>query len=101
MRYEPSQKHCEPWQPGARGTLCDVDARERAAELLLSSSEWDGRRYATDGVRAYAGAQHRPRVWHGWPVGWMEVPEPLRREWVGADCVKRRDIAKWWRLDDD
>lgn len=101
MRYEASDKHCTPWQPGRRGTMCESGARDQADALLAQSVEWEGQRYATDGVRAFKGAEHGEGVWHGWPVGWMEVPEPVWRGWLLSVRVKRADIRKWWRLNDD
>jgi hypothetical protein len=68
LLYEPNPKHKEPWQRGARGSLCppDVDAT-----ALLATSETDprhpGKRYATDGRRAYCGHEHALGRWHGFP----------------------------------
>src|ERR1700683_2023948 len=76
MRYEPNPKHKEPWQRGARGSLCPLDAD---APALLAASELDpehpGKRYAPDGVRAYCGHEHSPGCWHGFPIEWRAVPQ--------------------------
>jgi len=59
--YEPNPKHKEPWQRGARGSLCPRDADGPA---LLTATQVDpkhpGKRYATDGHRAYCGQEHHP-----------------------------------------
>src|SRR6266705_475354 len=59
LTYEPNPKHKEPWQLGARGSLCPKDAD---GPTLLANSQADpkhqGKRYATDGTRAYCGHEH-------------------------------------------
>lgn len=93
MRYEASDKHKHPWQRGRKGSLCPKDAD--GATLLAESVSGSGRkRYATDGERAYAAAQHRPGLWHGWPVGWKEVPPPIVREWLNEGRVRQRAVKK-------
>lgn len=95
--YESNPKHSEPWQRGARGSLCpeDVDA-----PALLAASVFDpkrpGKRYATDGKRAYCGQQHRPGRWHGYPVQWREVPSAILRDWVTGGKVSRRSLKEHW-----
>ena len=79
MRYEPNPKHKNPWQRGARGSLCPAEADGTA---LLAASEPDpdhvGKRFATDGHRAYCAHEHSPGRWHGFPVEWRKVPAKLR-----------------------
>jgi hypothetical protein len=97
LKYEPNQKHKEPWQRGARGSLCPpgVDAG-----TLLAASEADpdhpGKRYATDGKRAYCGHEHAPGCWHGFPVEWRKVPADIRRTWIAAGRVNRRSVKEFW-----
>jgi hypothetical protein len=95
--YEPNPKHKEPWQRGARGSLCPKDADGPA---LLAASQVDhkhpGKRYATDGHRAYCGQQHRPGRWHGYPVQWKEVPPAIRTSLVNEHQVSKRDIREYW-----
>ncbi len=97
VRYEANPKHKEPWQRGARGSLCprDVDAPG-----LLAASEVDpahpGKRYATDGVRAYCGHEHAPECWHGFPIEWRKVPEKIRQAWLATGNVSRRDMRRHW-----
>jgi len=68
LTYEPNPNHKEPWQRGARGSLCPRDADGPA---LLAASEVDpkhqGKRYATDGIRAYCEHEHSADHWHGFP----------------------------------
>jgi hypothetical protein len=94
--YEASPKHKAPWVPGAHGSLCpSVDA-----QTLLDRSEISkGRgkkRYATDGEQAFCAQEHSQGRWHGYPVGWREVPEYLRRKWLTAGTVSRHAVAKGW-----
>lgn len=96
-RYEPNPKHKEPWQRGARGSLCPKDAD---APALLAASEIDpahpGKRYATDGTRAYCGHEHLPGCWHGFPVEWRAVPAIIRNAWLAAGRVSRRAVREHW-----
>src|SRR5712691_5801185 len=63
LRYEPNPKHKEPWQRGARGSICPPDADGHA---LLAASQVDpkhpGKRY-----RWPCGHEHSPGCWHGFP----------------------------------
>ena len=97
MRYESNPKHSDPWQRGRRGAQCppDVDA-EVAARLLLTSELGGTKRYAVFEGRAFCAQQHAADVWHGYPVGWVSVPASIRKLWVGAGAVQRRDIKRHW-----
>ena len=35
-------------------------------------------------------------AWHGYPVGWKEVPENLRRKWRKANLLRKKDIKDHW-----
>jgi hypothetical protein len=97
LRYEPNSKHKEPWQRGARGSLCprDVDG-----SVLLAASELDpnhqGKRYATDGTRAYCGHEHSAECWHGFPVEWRKVPAKIRNAWLADGRIIKRSIREYW-----
>ncbi len=97
LRYEPNPKHKEPWQRGARGSLCPRDADGPA---LLAASQVDpkhpGKRYATDGTRAYCGHEHSADCWHGFPVEWKKVPPSIRDTWLAEDRVSRRSVKEYW-----
>lgn len=54
------------------------------------------RRYATRDGLAFVGEEHAPDCWHGWPAGWQEVPEPIRRAWLNEGRIRRRDIQRFW-----
>jgi hypothetical protein len=96
-RYESNPKHKESWQRGARGSLCPADVDPTA---LLAASVVDprrpGRRYATDGDRAYCGQEHRPGLWHGYPVQWKEVPTAILSMWRAGGQVSRRGLKEHW-----
>ena len=97
MHYESNCKHKEPWQRGRRGTLCPRDVDRTIAEQLLADSELEGgKRYAAHDGRAYCAQQHLPDLWHGYPVGWREVPEKFRRKWLKEGRVRKRDINRHW-----
>lgn len=97
MRYESNNKHSEPWQPGRKGTLCprSID-KKQAAELLAKSEAVGKKRYAVLDGHAYCAQQHILGVWHGYPVGWVKVPEILRRKWQHERLVSRSDIRRHW-----
>lgn len=98
MQYEPSDKHKTPWQRGKRGSLCPRSVDVADAQTMLDSSLLEGKkRYASDGSRAYCAQEHIADRWHGYPVGWEEVPPKIRAELVERDGVSRRDIRRYWR----
>ena len=98
VRYESNPKHNDPRQSGRRGTLCPRDVDLTVAERLLEESELsDNARYAVHEGRAYCARQHGNDVWHGYPIGWEEVPESLRRRWLKEKRVQRRDINRYWQ----
>jgi hypothetical protein len=96
--YEPNPKHSIMPSPGRRGSRCPpgVDG----ATLLASSELVGNKRYATDGTNAYCGQRHDPgnvpdvEAWHGYPIGWEEVPPALVTKWVAQDKVQRRTIRQ-------
>ena len=96
MRYESNRKHSEPWQRGRRGSLCPNEVREVAIDLLQNGEPDGDKRYAVHRGRAYCAQQHREGVWHGYPVGWVEVPEYIRRKWLRSRQVSRREIRSHW-----
>ena len=100
MRYEGSVKHKEPWQPGRKGALCPKGVDQRTAQRLLDDSVLfgDARRYAVHESRAYRAqrSQYGSDVWHGYPVGWVAVPEPLRLRWIKEGRIRRSDVQKHW-----
>jgi hypothetical protein len=97
LQYEPNPKHKEPWQRGARGSLCppDVDATALLAASVTDPKQ-PGKRFATDGRRAYCGHEHSPGCWHGFPVEWRQVPAKVRNDWLAAGLVNRRDVKAFW-----
>jgi hypothetical protein len=98
--YEPNDKHKLPWQRGRRGSLCPKSVSLDDAQRLLRTSVAEGsKRYATDGARAYCAQEHRTGLWHGYPVGWEEVPPGVRRELIEKHGVNRRDQLRFWSGD--
>ena len=96
MRYESNQKHSEPWQRGRRGSLCPKEVQDFALQLLKNSEPDGDKRYAVHRGRAYCAQQQHEGVWHGYPVGWVEVPEYIRRKWLRSRHVSRREIRRHW-----
>ena len=99
LRYEPNPKHKEPWQPGRKGSLCPPVAElslQDAARMLKVSVKWGEKRYAHHDGRAYAAQEHEPGRWHGYPVGWVEVPTDVRNQWLKSDAIKKRHLSRYW-----
>jgi hypothetical protein len=94
--YEGSDKHKHPWQRGRRGSLCAEDA-QLGVTLLPTSVAVGRKRYAVHDGKAYCGEEHEQGRWHGWPVGWKEVPESLRRTWRADGSLRKRDEGRYWR----
>jgi hypothetical protein len=90
--YESSPKHRPIPAPGRRGSICPPFAD--GPSLLKGSDLVGGKRYATDGMHAYCAQEHRPGRWHGYPVGWVEVPPRLVQEWISSGKVSRRTVRK-------
>ncbi len=98
LRYESSRKHKEPWQSGRRGSLCPKDiCLDRAKQMLKDSIAHGRQRYAVDSGRPFAGQDNGSGVWHGYPVGWSEVPETVRNDFQKTGLVKRHDINRNWK----
>ena len=96
-KYEGNPKHKHPWQPGRRGSLCPKEiGLERAQELLADSVKMDALRFATQGGRAFCAREHGADLWHGYPVGWREVPPSIRSEWLRSGLISRRDVRQNW-----
>ena len=65
---------------------------------LLNASETDGaKRYAVHEGKAYCAQEDGRGAWHGYPVGWVDVPErhPLRGEYQGYWSVA---VSGNWRI---
>lgn len=97
--YEGNPKHKAPWQPRRKGSLCPSDIGLEAARKLLLSSIVEGkRRYAIDNGRAFCAQQHdaAKNRWHGYPVGWREVPASVRRQFMESGAIAARDVKRHW-----
>lgn len=98
LPYEPNPKHKEPWQRGRRGSLCPKNLTIKdVLRLLREESVLHGQaRYAIHEGRAFKATANHEGIWHGWPVGWVEVPESLRLQWRKEDKLKKRDMTRYW-----
>lgn len=100
MDYEANDKHKFPWQRGARGSLCPSEIGQKDAQALLDDSQLSpkrpGKRYATDGERAYCAMEHSVDKWHGYPVGWKEVPTQIRMQWLAEGKIDNRAVKSFW-----
>jgi len=95
MTYEGNPKHKEPWQPGRRGSLCPRSVDARVAQQLLEESVPVGSaRYAIWQGQPFCAREHGPGLWHGYPVGWHEVPPAVRNDWIQSGLVTRSQIRR-------
>ena len=97
--YEPNPKHKDPWQPGRKGSLCPEDLKLPAVVRMFGNSvEWDNARWAVGEGRPFKAHCHDPgrNLWHGFPVGWIEVPAALRQQWLEQEKVRKRDLKRYW-----
>src|SRR5271156_2527949 len=94
MHYEPNPKHKLPWQLGRKGALCPKWSHDQALSLLKQSlpALKGNRRYATINGVAFCAQEHRPGVWHGYPIGWDAVPTKISKQWVKDGKVTRKQI---------
>lgn len=96
--FRGSDKHTKPWQQGRKGSLCPEDIDRRHAQALLDASEMVGKqRYAVFAGRAYcAQSDDHGTHWHGYPVGWKEVPPRVWHRFLKDGKVSRRDLGRYW-----
>jgi hypothetical protein len=94
MHYELNPKHKLPWQAGRKGALCPKWSHDQALSLLKQSlpALKGNRRYATINGVAFCAQEHRPGVWHGYPIGWDAVPTKISKQWVKDGKVTRKQI---------
>jgi hypothetical protein len=96
IRYVGSPKHKRGPRRGRRGSLCPADIDDALAQKLLESGVSSGgerdKRFCTDGERAFCAHCHDSsrNEWHGFPVGWHEVPPTIRRGWLQDGTIKAR-----------
>lgn len=96
MVYESNPKHRDPWQIGKKGSLCEAEVRPLAKQLLEESVLWEGKRYAVHDEKAYCAHEHQPNRWHGYPVGWIEVPPKLVFQWRKEGRISKRSKKRFW-----
>lgn len=96
LAYVPNPKHKEPWQQGRKGAMCPPWSHA-IAQKLLDNSEPDGKaRYATRDGYAFKAYPDGQGGWHGFPVGWNEVPVRIRNNWLKDKVIQRGDVRKHW-----
>ena len=97
MTYESNPKHREPWQSGRRGSLCPPGLHISVAQQLLEESVLvESKRYAIWEGQPFCAREHRVGLWHGYPVGWREVPPAVRTNWIRQGLVTKSQIRKNW-----
>ncbi|MBF0143649.1 MAG: hypothetical protein HQL57_00075 [Magnetococcales bacterium] len=99
LTYVPNPKHKKPWQPGRKGALCPAWSHDLAQKLLTGSEAHpqSGKkvRFATHNGLAFAAYPDNQGGWHGYPIGWNEVPDKIRNNWLKEKLISRRDVRKY------
>jgi hypothetical protein len=80
--------------------LCPKEITAAQAQELLNQSIPHGKkRYSVDGLgRPFCAQAHlanRGR-WHGYPVGWKEVPIQVQKVFKQKGLVSNRQLARFW-----
>jgi hypothetical protein len=86
LKTSPGNQRPETDHPNSRGG-------SRLSEL---DPDHPGKRFATDGHRAYCGHEHSPDCWHGFPVEWRKVPAKLRNTWLADGRISKRSVREPW-----
>lgn len=103
LRYQGSPKHKAPWQPGRKGSLCPKEITLEQAQKLLEASDPDPRatsrkRYAIYQGRPFCAAVGEMDVYHGWPIGFSDVPAKLIQRWIDEGIITRSDVERHWMV---
>ncbi|MBF0164689.1 MAG: hypothetical protein HQM01_09365 [Magnetococcales bacterium] len=105
LRYIPNPKHKEPWQRGKKGSLCPSWSHDKAESMLSASiphpQSNKKARFATSNGMAFAAYPDSQGGWHGFPIGWNEVPDTIRNIWLREKRVSRNEIRKFEFLKTD
>ncbi len=97
MIYEGNPKHKHPWQRGRKGSLCPKSISILPQELLNRSVLGpDGKRYATCDGRCFCAQEGQSGHWHGYPIGWHELPEMVTRAWLADGTIRKKSIREHW-----
>jgi hypothetical protein len=102
IRYVGSPKHKRGPSRGRRGSLCPGEIDAAKAQRLLERSipvpheGVNSKRYCTDGSRAFCAHCHdiSQNEWHGFPVGWHEVPPAVRHRWLQDGTIKAKVLRR-------
>ena len=105
LNYVSNPKHKEPWQRGRKGVLCPSWSHKIAQALLAESEVHPNTnkkaRYATHDGLAFEAYPDNRGGWHGYPVGWHEVPDKIRNKWLREKRIQRRHVRKYNFLQPD
>jgi hypothetical protein len=76
---------------------------KETAQALLERSVPDPRdgsskRYAVHDGRGYCAVKTDDETYHGWPVGFLEVPPQIWQQWITEGQIYRSDVQRNWRL---
>jgi hypothetical protein len=76
--------------------LCPQSLGSKTPQQLLNSSEPVGdKRYAIHDGKAFCAQQDGCGNWHGYPVGWKEVPFQLQKKWMKEEFLTRADRKRY------
>ena len=94
--YEPSQRHCEPITAQNPGVKCPKWSAAIAQALLDEAQPVGEKLQATRrGVGFVAqrtGTTEDGEVWHGYPEAWDKMDAGLKKQWLDAGLISRKDL---------
>ena len=114
-QYRGSEKHKNRPSQGAKGTLCPEwthttpdgrcgndpfrhDLKQTEAHRLFAAAvphpEGEERCYATMNGIAFEAKPTNDGAWHGYPIPWASVPDPIVVHWLDIGSVTTRQIRQ-------
>ena len=97
--YEPSQRHCEPITAQNPGVKCPKWSVQIAQTLLDAAQPVGDKLQATcEGVGFVAQrtcTTEEGEVWHGYPEAWDKMDVKLKKEWLKAGLISRKNLRTY------
>ena len=97
--YEASPRHCEPITAQNPGVKCPKWSASVAQELLESAEPVGETLQATRNGIGFVAQRTRTtndgEIWHGYPEAWDKMDAKLKKQWLDAGFVSRRDLRTY------
>jgi hypothetical protein len=95
--YQPSPRHCEPITAENPGVKCPSWSVACAQDLLdsaetVSDKELQNTRNGLGFVARLTRRTATEEIWHGYPEAWDKMDAGLKRKWLAAGLISRKDL---------